>query len=67
MLAAHRGSGAGAAIVRYVLDKRPPGTMVYVHAQEAALGFWTRMGFVAEGDAFVEAGIRHRRMMYRGA
>ena len=65
VLAEHRGSGAGARMVRHVLALLPAGALLYVHAQESALGFWERMGFVAEGGAFVEAGIVHRRMVHR--
>lgn len=61
---AHRGRAVGAALVRYILTHAPRGRTVYVHAQESALGFWQRMGFVAEGPAFVEGGIPHRIMVW---
>lgn len=66
VLAEHRGCGAGAGMVRYVLAQLPPGRSVYVHAQQSATAFWARMGFAEEGAAFVEAGIGHRRMVYAG-
>jgi predicted GNAT family N-acyltransferase len=47
-----------------VLTSAPAGALVYVHAQESALGFWQRAGFVAEGPSFEEGGIAHRRMRY---
>ena len=67
VLGAERGSGVGMALVRGVLALAPAGLVPYVHAQESALGFWQRAGFVAEGPSFEEAGIRHRRMRSRGA
>jgi predicted GNAT family N-acyltransferase len=59
VLGSERRSGVGMAIVRHVLDHAPADTLVYVHAQESALGFWLRAGFVAEGPSFEEAGIVH--------
>lgn len=61
---AHRGRAVGAALVRYILEQVPRDRAVYVHAQESALGFWQRMGFVAEGPGFVEGGIPHRVMVW---
>jgi predicted GNAT family N-acyltransferase len=60
---AQRGRSVGAALVRRMLGHAPEGLVVYVHAQESALGFWQRLGFVAEGPRFVEAGIGHRLMV----
>lgn len=61
---AQRGRSVGAALVRRMLGHAPVGLVVYVHAQESALGFWQRLGFVAEGPGFVEAGIAHRLMVW---
>jgi predicted GNAT family N-acyltransferase len=36
---------------------------VIVNAQVQAMPFYARDGFVATGDAFLEAGIAHRVMM----
>jgi len=57
-----RGRGVGEALIRHVLAALPQSPTVYVHAQSAALGFWQRLGFVAEGPGFVEGGIDHRYM-----
>jgi predicted GNAT family N-acyltransferase len=64
VLGAQRGLGVGMALVRGILDLAPAGLVPYVHAQESALGFWQRAGFVAEGPSFEEAGIRHRWMRW---
>jgi predicted GNAT family N-acyltransferase len=64
VLATQRGSGVGSALIRHVLACAPPGAPVYVHAQESALGFWERAGFVAEGPSFEEGGLSHRWMRY---
>ena len=62
VLGGERGSGVGMALVRHVLEHAPADAVVYVHAQESALGFWLRAGFVAEGPSFEEAGLVHRWM-----
>jgi predicted GNAT family N-acyltransferase len=62
VLVEHRGHGVGSALVRHAVERLPPHSDLYVHAQQSALGFWERMGFVAEGREFREAGIPHRFM-----
>jgi predicted GNAT family N-acyltransferase len=57
-----RGRRVGDVLIRHVLLALPSHERVYVHAQSAALGFWQRLGFVAEGPGFVEGGIDHRYM-----
>jgi predicted GNAT family N-acyltransferase len=64
VIPAQRGRSVGATLVRRMLVAAPEGLRVYVHAQESALGFWQRLGFVAEGPGFVEAGINHRLMTW---
>jgi ElaA protein len=65
VLRPQRQLGVGRVLVCRVLEHAPPGSIVYVHAQESALGFWERLGFVAEGPRFEEGGIGHRRMLFR--
>lgn len=59
-----RGLGVGAALVRAVEDAaRERGlTAVDLHAQTHALGFYERLGYVAYGPEFPDAGIPHRAM-----
>lgn len=65
VLPEHRRRGIGAALVRQVirdaLERGLPS--LYLHAQSAALGFYERLGFVAEGEDFTEVGRPHRRMV----
>ncbi|MDF1809933.1 MAG: GNAT family N-acetyltransferase [Phycisphaerales bacterium] len=35
---------------------------LYCHAQLSAMPFYEKLGWIAEGDEFDEAGIRHRKM-----
>ncbi|HTS52647.1 MAG TPA: GNAT family N-acetyltransferase [Burkholderiales bacterium] len=64
VLPAWRRSGVGGAmlseLLRFALAQGL--TEVVLNAQAHALGFYARYGFVPEGDAFLDAGIEHRRM-----
>jgi ElaA protein len=59
-----RGSGAGRAILRALMDEAGArgSARVVLHAQVHAIGFYERNGFRVVGDEFDEAGIPHRRM-----
>ncbi|MFD6419773.1 GNAT family N-acetyltransferase [Streptomyces sp. NPDC060194] len=61
---AARGLGVGAALVRGIeAAARERGlTAVDLHAQTHALGFYERLGYVAYGPLFPDAGIEHRAM-----
>ncbi|MFI1656895.1 GNAT family N-acetyltransferase [Streptomyces sp. NPDC020472] len=61
---AARGLGVGAALVRAVEDvARERGlSAVDLHAQTHALGFYERLGYVAYGPEFPDAGMPHRAM-----
>ncbi|MEU0051119.1 GNAT family N-acetyltransferase [Streptomyces sp. NPDC006309] len=59
-----RGLGVGAALVRAIEDTaRAAGlTALDLHAQTHAQGFYERLGYVAYGPEFPDAGIPHRAM-----
>ncbi|TXS45311.1 GNAT family N-acetyltransferase [Streptomyces sp. uw30] len=59
-----RGLGVGVALVRAIEDAaRARGlTAVDLHAQTHAMGFYERLGYVAYGAEFPDAGIPHRAM-----
>jgi predicted GNAT family N-acyltransferase len=67
VLAPWRGHGVGAALLRRLLKTAALQGLdsVYLNAQVAVLGFYSRFGFVAEGEEFEEAGIPHRLMRMR--
>lgn len=64
VLAPWRGRGVGDALMRALIDAaRAAGhPRVTLHAQVHACGFYARLGFVAVGDDYEEAGIPHRTM-----
>lgn len=59
---AFRQSGVGAALVNAVLADLPLSEKVMLHAQIQAVPFYEKLGFVAYGPEFEEAGIRHYAM-----
>ena len=60
-----RGRGVGAALLRALLTVALAhgGPRPWLQAQEHALGFYRRLGFVARGPRFLDAGIPHREMV----
>lgn len=64
VLRAHRGTGAGAAIMRGALDMlRERGIRTAKLASQVhALPFYEKLGFSACGPEFLDAGIPHRDM-----
>ena len=59
-----RGTGAGAALMRAALDELGARgvTTAKLGAQTHALGFYEKLGFVAYGPEYDDAGIPHRDM-----
>lgn len=68
VLAPWRGRGVGTALLRAALRiaSGPDRPQPFVHAQTSALAFYHRYGFRPQGLEFYEAGISHRRMVFRG-
>lgn len=64
VLAGWRGRGVGAAILRCLLEDATRRGLreIHLHAQVQVVEFYGRLGFVAEGPEFEEAGIAHRLM-----
>jgi len=56
-----RGRGIGAALMRHI-ETAVPAREFLLDAQTHALRFYERLGYRAEGEAFMEAGIPHRHM-----
>lgn len=59
-----RHRGVGSAILKWLIARaREQGSsVVRLHAQTHALGFYEGHGFIAHGEIFTEAGILHRAM-----
>ena len=66
VLAEARGEGIGAALIRAAvadLAAMPEVSRAKLGAQVHALGFYERLGFVAVGPVYLDAGIEHRDMV----
>ena len=59
-----RGTGAGKTIMLAVIGRLEQATVV-LNAQTAVEAFYSRLGFVSEGEVFVEANIAHIHMVLR--
>ncbi|WP_405404328.1 GNAT family N-acetyltransferase [Paracoccus sp. Ld10] len=64
VLADHRGTGMGAALMRAAIDALAARGVrqVRLGSQTHAMGFYEKLGFVAEGPVYDDAGIPHRDM-----
>ncbi|WP_042423371.1 GNAT family N-acetyltransferase [Streptacidiphilus anmyonensis] len=62
-----RGTGLGAALVRAIeaAGREHGGLELELHAQVQALGFYERLGYVAFGEEYPDAGIPHQSMLKR--
>lgn len=67
VLAPYRAQGLGRQLLTFVIDWAsqhgyPP---LFLHAQNHAITFYETMGFVVEGDEFIDAGIPHHTMNFQ--
>jgi predicted GNAT family N-acyltransferase len=64
VLKEYRGNNVGAALVNHSLNLLEGEKNIYLHAQIQVVDFYRKFGFVTVGDEFVEANIRHFKMIY---
>lgn len=64
----HRGEGYGDLVMRMLVRKAfmMGASEQYIHAQISARGFYEKLGFVAYGEEYMEAGIPHIHMVHTG-
>jgi predicted GNAT family N-acyltransferase len=63
-----RGRGIGKELLKRALKlARTSGVdHIYLHAQVSVIGFYENFGFRPQGRVFMEAGIPHRKMIFKG-
>lgn len=63
-----QGEGVGTRLV-VAIERRAFGelglTELFCHARDTAYGFYSSLGWVFDSDTFEEAGVPHRRMVFR--
>ena len=67
VLKSHRRRGVGAKLLEraIVTAKKFGARKIYLHAQVAVIGFYEKLGFRCVGPVFDEAGIAHRKMVWK--
>jgi predicted GNAT family N-acyltransferase len=68
VLAEYRQLGVGRKLMQHVVSwckQQNPDYGVYLHAQTTRIGFYQHLGFVGQGDIFMDAGIEHIEMWYQ--
>ncbi len=62
---AFRGQGVGTAVCRFAMDYclAQGCTYIWLNSQRHAMGFYQKLGFCPHGESFMEAGIKHIRMV----
>lgn len=59
-----RSLGLGSQLLSTILNDIPENHhYLYLHAQLTAMGLYSKFNFIAEGDMFEEAGIKHYKMV----
>lgn len=70
LLAPWRGQGLGQQLMQTLIthcQQLTPAAAIYLHAQCERQGFYERLGFIAKGDVFMDAGIAHIAMYWEQA
>ena len=64
VLKTFRGNGVGAAILDRLIEigKAAGANKFELSAQVSAIAFYQKQGFIASGDVYLDAGIKHRKM-----
>lgn len=69
ILKKYRQQGIGSTLIKTILawcfEHHEADIEIYLHAQTARLTFYTKLGFVIQGEVFIDAGIPHIEMWYK--
>tara|TARA_B100000575_G_scaffold259852_1_gene232397 strand:+ start:52 stop:474 length:423 start_codon:yes stop_codon:yes gene_type:complete len=64
VLKSYRNLGVGKKLAVYILNTIKSEKLIYLHAQESVVGFYSKLGFKRIGSQFFEAEIIHQKMIY---
>jgi predicted GNAT family N-acyltransferase len=68
ILGEYREHGIGRQLMQFVLvlcAQQYPDFKIYLHAQTSRIAFYEHLGFIAQGDVFMDAGIPHIEMWHQ--
>lgn len=68
VLKSHRQQGIGKQLLQTIINgclQSMPSSDIYLNAQTARIKFYQQLGFVIQGDVFMDAGIPHIEMWYK--
>ena len=64
VLKSYRNLGVGKKLALYILNSIKGEKVIYLHAQESVIDFYSKLGFKRIGSQFFEAEIPHQKMIY---
>ena len=64
VLKSYRNLGVGKQLALYILNSMKNEKLIYLHAQETVINFYSKLGFKRSGSQFFEAEIPHQKMIY---
>ena len=64
VLKSFRNLGVGKQLALYMLNSIRGEKVIYLHAQESVIDFYSKLGFKRIGSQFFEAEISHQKMIY---
>ena len=64
VLKSYRNLGVGKKLALYILNSIKDEKVIYLHAQESVIDFYSKLGFKKIGSQFFEAEIPHQKMIY---
>ena len=64
VLKSYRNLGVGKKLALYILNSIQEQKVIYLHAQESVIDFYSKLGFKRIGSQFFEAEILHQKMIY---
>ena len=64
VLKSYRNLGVGKKLALYILNSIKDEKLIYLHAQESVIKFYSKLGFEKIGNQFFEAEIAHQKMIY---
>jgi len=65
VLKSYRNLGIGKKLALYILNSFKNDKLIYLHAQESVIDFYSKLGFKRIGSRFFEAEIPHQKMIYK--